>query len=116
MFHRIDNTFEKGSHLLTYFEIEPRLMVEVFGPPGEEDEWSKSSGSCTFEDDTGKIFRVYEYEATTKCWNPECHPDADVLTPEQFWAADLPYDFHIGGTEVPAEFIVWLEKKLDHQD
>ena len=92
MFVRTDN-FEilNGSSLIGYVNIAPAKLLDIFGEPEDGDD-CKVSGEYVFalEDDPDFGFTLYDWKSTSLY-------DGGDPTPEDFWASEYPYEFHIGG-------------------
>lgn len=92
MFERTDDFM--GGSLQGYCSISPARLVEVFGRPGDGDDY-KVSGEFTFVDsETGEFFTLYDWKHTTLY---DYAGEPGVPTPEEFWGSTYQYEFHIGG-------------------
>lgn len=89
--------------------VAPSLLVKLFGQPEEADGY-KVSGEYSFKNEEGKIFRLYDWK-----WTSLYHGE-DEITPEEFWASDEPYEFHVGseGPEGVVEFIADFDKLIEY--
>lgn len=97
------------SGLRGYVEVAPADVVRVFGQPRTCDGY-KVSGELSFTSDHGVTLHIYDWKCTSLYSRDEC-------TPEEFWASNTPYGFHIGGGDVSQstldEFSAWLKEKCN---
>jgi hypothetical protein len=87
-----DGTYRRGKIL-----IPPKRVVDTFGPPDEGDGY-KVSGSYTFTDQSGNVFTLYDWKATS-LFDDGAEPgeESSSPTPEEFWGNWNPDLLHIGG-------------------
>jgi len=109
-----NRSFE-GTHNIGYVKLIPRRLVEHFGRPEKFDEY-KVSGEYRFVDDSGRVYTLYDYKATS-LYNDQIDMgiESELPTPDEFWGAERPYDFCIGGTDDcdTGAFKVWLRYLVD---
>lgn len=109
--YELTEEFQGGS-LQGYINSAPALLVKIFGKPGESDGY-KVSGEYKFKKESdGRIFYIYDWKMTTLYDDYE-----DIPTPEEFWASNEPYRFHVGanGSEGVNEFIEDFNALIEHQ-
>lgn len=94
-----------GTGALTILTCPPVCLVELFGKPAEAD-GHKVSGEYRFTNDSGDVFTVHDWKATTLFWGT----GPGVPTPEEFWEGEEPVDLWIGGRagSNPSAFTEWL--------
>ena len=103
--------FESTHGANQYLEIPPAKLVEVFGPP-EESDGCKVSGEYRFDTPNGGIITVYDWKSTT------LYDDdfGDAPTPEELWASEDDFCFHLGGNNTGQlqinSFIEWIDLQL----
>ena len=96
-------------------KIEPKRLVDEFGPPGEGDGY-KVSGIYAFTDDAGNVYTLYDWKATS-LYDDALEPGEEsfVTTPEEFWGNWNPETLNIGGRDgcdVEA-FKSWLREQVN---
>jgi hypothetical protein len=106
--HNQDACIDGTSLVLDDVGLVPALLVSRFGrtDPGPE---PKLSGRYVFTGGKGAVFTVYDWKATTR-W------EQDGIAPEELWAYDEPFEFHVGaneeGEELAGDFVRWLKQAL----
>jgi hypothetical protein len=53
-----------GTHFLDEIDVAPKRLIDVFGSPGQGDDY-KVSGVYAFTDTAGNVFTLYDWEATS---------------------------------------------------
>ena len=101
---KLDNDANSGGTCLRgHVELVPRRLVEKFGYPSESDSY-KSSGEYTFRGEDRDVWTLYDWKSTTLYAPDGIHPD-------ELWASDEVFEFHVGGNAPASDFIDWLEKE-----
>jgi len=103
MFSRDESISSGGAYWADRVDVAPVFLVEEFGAPAAGD-GIRVSGQYTFRSETGTVFTVHDYKATT-LWAT----DEDLPTPEAFWQLHAAQEFSIGSRGVDAKaFREWL--------
>jgi hypothetical protein len=103
-----------GTHFLTEIGAAPRRLVQLFGSPGEGDDY-KASGTYCFSDEQMNVFTVYDWKETSLFWDSE-DGDVDAPTPEEFWQRRKEVSFHIGGNDTGDvnAYKAWLQRQINY--
>ena len=101
-----------GTHQIGTIEIPPKSLVDEFGPPGAGEGY-KVSGTYTFTDDSGNVYTLHDWKATS-LFDDAMEPGDEefAITPEEFWGNWNPDTLIIGGShacDVEA-FKAWLRE------
>lgn len=96
-----------GTAKVAALECPPDLLVERFGEPLEADGY-KVSGEFVFSNESGDVFTIHDWKATTLYYGEE----SDAPTPEEFWSSDEVWLFTIGGRGEAGDFVKWLVEDL----
>jgi len=104
---KLDNDADSGGTCLQgHVELVPRRLVEKFGYPSESDSY-KSSGEYTFRGEDGEVWTLYDWKSTTLYAPDGIHPD-------ELWASDEVFEFHVGGNAPASDFIDWLKHTVKY--
>lgn len=99
------NVNSSGTSLQGYVRVAPAELVEMFGEPGEGDEY-KVSMEYTFKGSDGSVVTLYDWKATS-LYDEGC-PD-----PKDFRGDTAPNQFHVGarhGSKAATLFIAWMHE------
>jgi hypothetical protein len=106
MFSRDESISSGGAYWADRVDVAPVFLAGEFGAPAAGD-GIRVSGQYTFRSETGIVFTVHDYKATT-LWAT----DEDLPTPEAFWQLHAAQEFSIGSRGVDAKaFREWLLKR-----